>query len=109
MRSLSQSMRKIRTKTINPHLGEDDRGTKEPGHNAGVDGVTDHCVGPAGDQLVALLNRDGAAPVAAKVLSRPNGEEKAGDHEKSSQPEGPKPGRPELKIEPAQRNASCRE
>src|SRR5215469_11185004 len=91
------------------HLGEGDRGAKEPGQYAGVDGVTDHCIGPAGDQLVALLNRDGAAPVAAEVLSRPDGEEKAGDHDGSSKPEGPKPNRPGLKIEPAQRDASCRE
>src|SRR6516164_4014036 len=91
------------------HLGEGDRGTKEPGQNAGVDGVTDHCIGPGSDQLVALLNRDGAAPVAAEVLSRPDGEEKAGDHDGSSQPEGPKPSRPGLKIEPAQRDARCRE
>jgi len=91
------------------HLGEGDRGAKEPGQNAGVDGVTDHRIGPGGDQLVALLNRDGAAPVAAEVVSRPDGEEKAGDHDGSSQPEGPKPSRPRLKIEPAQRDASCRE
>jgi hypothetical protein len=91
------------------HLGEGDRGAKEPDQNAGVDGVTDHCIGPRGDQLVALLNRDGAAPVAAEVHSRPDGEEKAGDRDGSSQPEGPKPSRPGLKIEPAQRDASCRE
>jgi hypothetical protein len=54
---------------------------KKPGQNASVDGVTDHCIGPGGDQLVTLLNRDGAAPVAAEVLSRPDGEEKAGDHD----------------------------
>src|SRR5215475_11780530 len=66
------------------HLGESDRGSKEPGQNAGVDGVTDHCIGPGGDQLVALLNRDGAAPVAAQVLSPPAGEEKAGDYAGSS-------------------------
>src|SRR5262249_16473438 len=71
-------------------------------------GVTDHCVGSGGDQFVALLNRDGAAPVAAQVLSRPNGEEKAGDQDGSSQPEGPKPSRPELKIGPAERDAGCR-
>ena len=58
---------------------------------------------------MALLNRDGAAPVAAEVVSRPDGEEKAGDHDGSSQPEGPKPSRPGLKIKPAQRDASCRE
>jgi hypothetical protein len=69
--------------------------------------VADHCIGAGGDQLVSLLNRDGAAPVAAQVLSRPDGEEKAGDHDGSSQPEGPKPSRPELKIEPGQRDASC--
>jgi hypothetical protein len=43
------------------------------------------------------------------MLSRPDGEEKAGDHDGSSQPEGPKASQPELKIEPAQRDASCRE
>ena len=91
------------------HLGERDRRAKEPGQHAGVDGVTDHCVGPGGDQFVALLNRDGLAPVATQVLSRPDGEQKAGDHDGSSQPEGPKPSRPGLKIEPAQRDASCRE
>src|SRR6516164_8091456 len=91
------------------HLGERDRRAKEPSQHAGVDGVTDHCVGPGGDQFVVLLNRDGLAPVATQVLSRPDGEQKAGDHDGSSQPEGPKPGRQELKIEPAQRDASCRE
>ncbi len=48
------------------HLGEGDRCAKEPGQNAGVDGVTDHCIGYGGDQFVFLLNRDGAAPVAAR-------------------------------------------
>ena len=47
------------------HLGEGDRGAKEPGQNAGVDGVTDDCIGPGGDQLVALLNRDGAEDLQA--------------------------------------------
>ncbi|HEX4169461.1 MAG TPA: hypothetical protein VHZ55_28705 [Bryobacteraceae bacterium] len=37
------------------------------------------------------------------------GEEKADDHDGSSQPEGPKPRRPGLKVQPAQRDASCRE
>ena len=40
-----------------------------------------------GDQLVALLNGDGAAAVAAEVLARPDGEEKAGDGDGGSQPE----------------------
>ena len=88
------------------HLGQGDRGAKQPGQNAGVDGVTDHGIGPGGDQLVSLLDRDFAAPVAAQVLSRPDGEQKAGDHDGSSQPKGPKPARPGLKIEPAQRDAS---
>jgi hypothetical protein len=45
------------------HLRERDRGAEEPGQNAGVDGVADHCIGAGGDQLVSLLNRDGAAPL----------------------------------------------
>src|SRR5580700_2050830 len=72
------------------HLGEGNRAAKEPGQNAGVDRVTDHGIGTGGDQLVALLNRDGAAPVSAEVLARPNSERKAGDGDGSSQPEGPK-------------------
>jgi hypothetical protein len=91
------------------HLGEGDRCTKNPGQNAGVNGVTDHCIGPGGDQLMALLNRDSVAPVSAQISSRPDGEKKAGDHDSSSKPEGPKPSRPRLKIEPAQRDASCHE
>ena len=91
------------------HLGDGNRHAKEPGQNAGVDGVTDHGIGAGGDQLVALLNGDGAAPVAAEVLARPDGEEKAGDGDGSSQPEGPKASRPELEVKPGQRDASCRE
>jgi hypothetical protein len=75
------------------HLGDCNRHAKEPGQNAGVDGVTDHGIGTGGDQLVALLNADGAAPVAAEVLARPDGEQKAGDGDGSSQPEGPKANR----------------
>ncbi len=50
-------------------LGDGNRHPKETGQNAGVDGVTDHGIGTGGDQLVALLNGDGAAPVAAEVLA----------------------------------------
>ena len=71
------------------HLGDCNRHAKKPGQNAGVDGVTDHGIGTGGDQLVALLNGDGAAPVAAEVLARPDGEEKAGDGDGGSQPEWP--------------------
>jgi hypothetical protein len=59
------------------HLGDGNRHAKETGQNAGVDGVTDHGIGTGGDQLVALLNGDGAAPVSrsksgASVGSRPS-------------------------------------
>src|SRR5271155_474469 len=91
------------------HLGDGNRHAKETGKNAGVDGVTDHGIGTGGDQLVALLNGDGAAPVPAEVHARPDGEEKAGDGDGSSQPERPKASRPELEVKPAQRDASCRE
>ena len=91
------------------HLGEGDRGAKEPSQDAGVDWVTDLGIWPGADQLVSLLDCDGAAPIAAQVLSRPDREKKAGDHDGSSQPERPKPNRPDLKIEPAQRNAYRRE
>src|SRR5271163_4314449 len=81
------------------HLGDYNRHAKKPGQNAGVDRVTDHGIGTGGDQLVALLNGDGAAPVAAEVLARPD-EKNAGDGEGGSQPEGPKTRRPERKVEP---------
>jgi hypothetical protein len=90
-------------------LGEGNRHAKETGQNAGVDGVTDHGIWTADDQLVALLNGDGAAPVSAEVLARPDSEEKAEDGDGSSQPEGPKASRPELEVKPSQRDASCRE
>ena len=91
------------------HLRDGNRHAKETGQNAGVDGVTDHGIGTGSDQLVALLNGDGAAPVSAEVLARPDGEQKAGDGNGSSQPEGPKANRPELEVKPGQRDASCRE
>jgi hypothetical protein len=56
--------------------------------------VTDHSIGTGGDQLVALLNGDGAAPVASEVPASPDFEQKAGDGEGCSQPEGPKANRP---------------
>jgi hypothetical protein len=73
-----------------------------------IDGVADHGVGAGSDQLVALLNGDGAAPVPAEVLARPDGEQKARDSDGSSQPEGPKASRPELEVKPEERDASCR-
>ena len=91
------------------HLGDCNRHAKKPGQNAGVDWVTDHGIGTGGDQLVALLNGDGAAPVAAEVLARPDGEEKAGDGDGGSQPEWPITLRPELDIKPGQRDARYRE
>src|SRR3984957_11074569 len=91
------------------HLGHGNRHAKETGQNAGVNGVTDHGIGTSGDQLVALLNGDGAAPVAAEGLARPDGEQKAGDGDGSSQPEGPKASRPELEVKPGQGDASCQE
>jgi hypothetical protein len=90
-------------------LGDGNRHAKETGQTPGVDGVTDHGIGTGGDQLVALLNGDGAAPVSAEVLARRDSEEKAGDGDGSSQPEGPKANRPELEVKPSQRDASCRE
>src|SRR5580704_7801789 len=96
--------------TDNPaHLGKRNRGAKKPGQNAGVDGVTDQAIGAGGNQLVALLNGHGAAPVAGEVLARPDGEEKADDGDSSSNPKGPNASRPELEVEPVQRDARCRE
>jgi len=91
------------------HLGDGNRHAEESGQNTGVDGVADHGIGTGGDQLMALLNGDGAAPIAAEVLARPDSEEKAGDGDGSSQPKGPKAIRPELEVKPSQRDASCRE
>src|SRR5215472_17437585 len=91
------------------HLGERNRGAKKPGQNAGVDGVTDQGIGAGGNQLVALLNGYGAAPVPAEVLARPDGEEKTDDGKNSSNPKRPDARRPELAVEPGQRDASCRE
>ena len=89
------------------HLREGDCGAKEPGQKAGVDGVPDHRIGSGGDQFVTLLYSDGAAPVAAEVLSGPDGEGHASDHNASPHPKWPQPLRPELKIEPGQRDARC--
>ena len=91
------------------HLGDGDGHAEESGQNAGVDGMADQGVGTGGDQFVVLLDGDGAAPVAAEVLARPDGEEKAGDGDGCSQPEGPKASRPELEVEPGQRDARCGE
>src|SRR5271170_43716 len=91
------------------HLGDGNRHAKETGQNAGVDGVTDYGIGTGGDQLVALLNGHGAAPVAAEVLARPDSEQKAGNGDGSSQPEGQIANRPQLLVKPGQRDASCRE
>src|SRR6202035_4729843 len=62
-----------------------------------------------GNELVALLNGYGAAPVSAEVPACPNGEEKANDGNSSSNPKGPDARRPKLAVEPRQRDASCRE
>jgi hypothetical protein len=83
------------------HLGDCNRHAKKPGQNAGIDWVTHHGIRTCGDQFVALLNGDGAAPVAAEVLACPDGEEKAGDGEGGSQPEWPITRRPELDVKPA--------
>src|SRR5580698_709788 len=90
-------------------LGEGNRGAKQPGQNAGVDGVTDHGIGTGGDQLMVLLDGDGAAPVCSEVHARPYGEEKAGDGNGCPHPEGPKARRPELEVKPGQRDAGYRE
>src|SRR5580704_6409611 len=96
--------------TDNPaHLGKRNRGAKKPGQNAGVDGVTDQGIGAGGNQLVALLNSYGVAPVAAEVMACPDGEEKADDGNSSSNPKRPDARRPELAVEPRQRDASCRQ
>jgi hypothetical protein len=87
------------------HLGNCKRHAKKPGQNAGVDWVTHHGIGTCGDQLVALLNGDGAAPVAAEVLACPDGEEKTEDGEGGSQPEWPITSRPELDVKPGQWDA----
>ena len=75
------------------HLGECDGGAKKPGQNAGVDGVAYEGVGAGGNQLVALLNGDRAAPVAAEVMARPDGEENADDGNCSSNQNGQMPER----------------
>ena len=49
------------------HLREGDRCAKEPGENAGVDGVADSGIGTGGDQFVVLLDGDGAAPVGSQI------------------------------------------
>ena len=72
------------------HFGERDREAEESGQNAGVDGVANHGIGAGGDQFVTLLDGDGAAPIAAEVLTRPDGEQKTTNVEERSQPEGPK-------------------
>ncbi|SPE26333.1 hypothetical protein SBA5_540091 [Candidatus Sulfotelmatomonas gaucii] len=91
------------------HLGEGNRGAKEPGQNAGVDGMTDHGIGTAGDQLMALLNGDGAAPVAAEMHARPDGKQQAGNGDGSSQPEWPEAIRPEREVKPGQRDVNWQE
>src|SRR3984957_2561277 len=91
------------------HLGERNRGTKKPGQNAAVDGVTDQSIGAGGNQLMVLLNGYRAAPVSAEKLARPDGEEKAGDGNSNSNPKGPDARRPELAVEPGQRDATGRE
>jgi hypothetical protein len=53
-------------------LGDGNRHAKETGQNAGADGVTDHGIGTGGNQLVPLLNGDGAASISAEVLTRPD-------------------------------------
>ena len=53
--------------------------------------MTDHGIGTGGDQLVALLNGYGAAPVAAEALARPHGDQKAGDGDAAPNQKGKKP------------------
>ena len=91
------------------HLGERNRGTEKPGQNAGVDGMTDEGIGTGGNQLVVLLNGYGVAPVAAEMLARPDGEEKAADGHSGSNYKGPEARRPELAVQPKQRDARYRE
>jgi hypothetical protein len=88
------------------HLGDGDRHSEESGENAGVDGVTDYGVGTGGDQLMVLLDGDGAAPVLAQVSARPDGEQKASDGNGNSDPERPIADRPELKVKSGQRDAN---
>src|ERR1700722_2387961 len=82
------------------HLGDGNRHAEESGENAGIDGVTNHGIGAGSDELVALLNGDGAAPVPAQVCARPDGEQKASDRDDSSQPERQIANWPELKVKP---------
>lgn len=56
-----------------------------------------------------LLNADLAAPVAAEVLTRPDGEEKAADGDGGSHPEGPESSAPDRPVKPGQRDPGCRE
>lgn len=71
--------------------------------------MTDQGIGAGSSQLVALLDGYCVAPVAAKVPARPDGKQKAADRNSSSNPEGPQALRPELAIEPGQRDARYRE
>src|SRR5215467_7904543 len=71
--------------------------------------MTDHGIRAAGNQFVALLYGYGAAPVAGEVMARPHREEKAGKANRSSHPKGPEARRPELAVEPGQRDPICRE
>src|SRR5579872_4311664 len=89
------------------HLGDCNCHAKKPGQDAGVDRVAHHGIGTGGDQLVALLNSDGAAPVSAEVLPGPNREQNACKGESGSQPKGPKTLRPHRKVKPGQGDASC--
>src|SRR5215469_2274603 len=97
---------KYQDETDNPaHLGESNRGTKKPGQNACVDGVTDESVRAGGNQLVVLLNGYRVAPVPAEVLARPDGEEKAADGHSGPNHKGRETRRPELAVQPRQRDA----
>src|SRR5579872_2851616 len=87
------------------HLGDRNRHAEETRENSGVDGMTRQGIGTGGDQFVALLDGDGAAPVAAQVFACPDSEEDPGAGDASSQPEGPKASRPELDVEPRQWDA----
>ena len=71
--------------------------------------MTDRVIGAGGDQLVVLLDGDGAAAVSAEVHSRPDGKQKAGDGSGSTQPKGPKTNWPEREVKPVQRDARGRE
>src|SRR5262245_58267884 len=77
-------------------FGARERGTDKCEQQPGVDGMAHEPVRSRGDQLVVLLDCDRATPIAAKVYACLHREEKAGQSERRTDPEGPKADRHEV-------------